>query len=284
MSLVNMNSLISNARNKGRGLGSFSVCNMEMVIGAIRAAEELDTPIIIQIAEGRLKNAPLEYMGPMMVEAARKSKVDIAVHLDHAGKLDVLNKALEYGFTSVMIDGSTHPFEENVHMTKEAIDLASKYGAGVEAELGLVGKNEEGTVDYGVKYTDPDAARRFCEETKVDALAIAIGNAHGNYPVAPRLAFDVLKQISQRVDTPLVLHGGSGISDADFQEAIRNGITKINIFTASLNGLMKKTKEYIESDRPQDFFTLSSEMALGVYETVKHHIRVFNMEIIKNIG
>ena len=166
--------------------------NMEMVRGAVQAAEELNTPIILQIAEVRLPNSPLELMGPMMIQAAKEASVDIAVHLDHGLTMETVKKALELGFTSVMFDGSRKPFEENISCTREVVELAKQYGATVEAELGLVGGSEDGKSDHGIRCTDPEDAVVFCEKTGVDALAVAIGNAHGDYPVAPQLAFDVL--------------------------------------------------------------------------------------------
>ena len=211
MALVSMKTLLQQAQRENRGCGAFSVGNMEMVMGAIRAAEEMNTPIILQIAEVRLKHSPLHLMGPMMIQAAREASVDVAVHLDHGLTLETVKEALQMGFTSVMLDASTLPFEENIEKTRQVVELAAAYGATVEAELGLVGGSEDGSCDHGIRCTDPNDAAVFVERTGIDALAVAIGNAHGNYPVAPTLAFDVLKQIQERVDIPLVLHGGSGI-------------------------------------------------------------------------
>ena len=246
MALVKMKDLLRRAEEKNIGCGAFSVGNMEMVRGAIRAAEELDTPIILQIAEVRLKNSPLHLMGPMMVQAAKEAKVDVAVHLDH-------------GLT----------FET-------VVETARKYGATVEAELGLVGGSEDGSCDHGIRCTDPDDAVVYARETGIDALAVAIGNAHGNYPVAPTLAFDVLEKIHERVDIPLVLHGGSGITDKDFQKAISLGIRKVNIATASFNSLTAHVEKYMESTDKHNFFDLNEAMVQGTYENVKKHILVFN--------
>ena len=235
MALVTMKKLLEQAVKENRGVGAFSVGNMEMVKGALQAAEELDTPIILQIAEVRLPHSPLALMGPMMVQAAKEAKVDVAVHLDHGLTMETVKKALELGFTSVMYDSSTYPFEENMARTREVAGLAKKYGATVEAELGLVGGSEDGSCDHGIRCTDPEDAKVFCENTGIDALAVAIGNAHGNYPVAPTLAFDVLEEIDRKTEIPLVLHGGSGITDEDFRRAISLGIVKVNIATASFN-------------------------------------------------
>lgn len=276
MALVKMKDLLRRAEEKNIGCGAFSVGNMEMVRGAIRAAEELDTPIILQIAEVRLKNSPLHLMGPMMVQAAKEAKVDVAVHLDHGLTFETVDKALELGFTSVMLDASTLPFEENIARVKAVVEKARKYGATVESELGLVGGSEDGSCDHGIRCTDPDDAVVYARETGIDALAVAIGNAHGNYPVASTLAFDVLEKIHEKVDIPLVLHGGSGITDKDFQKAISLGIRKVNIATASFNSLTAHVEKYMESTDKHNFFDLNEAMAQGTYENVKKHILVFN--------
>ena len=276
MALVKMKDLLRRAEEKNIGCGAFSVGNMEMVRGAIRAAEELDTPIILQIAEVRLKNSPLHLMGPMMVQAAKEAKVDVAVHLDHGLTFETVDKALELGFTSVMLDASTLPFEENIARVKAVVEKARKYSATVEAELGFVGGSEDGSCDHGIRCTDPDDAVVYARETGIDALAVAIGNAHGNYPVAPTLAFDVLEKIHEKVDIPLVLHGGSGITDKDFQRAISLGIRKVNIATASFNSLTAHVEKYMESTDKHNFFDLNDAMVQGTYENVKKHILVFN--------
>lgn len=276
MALVKMKDLLKRAEEKNIGCGAFSVGNMEMVKGAICAAEELNTPIILQIAEVRLKNSPLHLMGPMMVQAAKEAKVDVAVHLDHGLTFETVDKALELGFTSVMLDASTLPFEENIAKVKTVVEKARKYGATVEAELGLVGGSEDGSCDHGIRCTDPDDAVVYARETGIDALAVAIGNAHGNYPVAPTLAFDVLEKIHEKVDIPLVLHGGSGITDKDFQRAISLGIRKVNIATASFNSLTAHVEKYMASTDKHNFFDLNEAMVQGTYENVKRHILVFN--------
>lgn len=281
MALVKMKDLLKRAEEKNIGCGAFSVGNMEMVKGAIRAAEELETPIILQIAEVRLKNSPLHLMGPMMVQTAKEAKVDVAVHLDHGLTFETVDKALELGFTSVMLDASTLPFEENIAKVKTVVEKAQKYGATVEAELGLVGGSEDGSCDHGIRCTDPDDAVVYARETGIDALAVAIGNAHGNYPVAPTLAFDVLEKIHEKVDIPLVLHGGSGITDKDFQRAISLGIRKVNIATASFNSLTAHVEKYMASTDKHNFFDLNEAMVQGTYENVKRHILVFNEQYQK---
>ena len=275
MSLVKMTEVLEWAEKNNCAVGAFSVGNMEMVIGAVRAAEEMNTPIILQIAEKRMQQSPMHLMAPMMVSAAKNAKVPVAVHLDHGLTMDCIKNALEYGFTSVMLDGSLLPFEENIELTRQVRAEADKYGATVEAELGVVGGNEGDSAKHEIMCTDPEKALEFCEKTGIDCLAVAIGNAHGNYPVLPELRFDVLEEIYGKVDTPLVLHGGTGITDEMFKRAISLGIRKINIATASFDSLANKAKEYTSTAEKPDYFTLSPDMASAVCENIKKHIKIF---------
>lgn len=279
MALVRMSTLLKRARENGTGCGSFSVYSMEALMGTVKAAVELKTPVVLQLAEARFKTAPLELMGPMMISAAREAEVDVAVHLDHGRSMEVVKKALDMGFTSVMYDGSALPFENNVADCRMVKTMAEAYDADVEAELGLVGRSEGGDHDYGIQCTVPEDAKIFMDRTDVNALAVAIGNQHGNYSSAPKLRFDILRDIHQIIpDVHLVLHGGSGITDADFQECIRNGITKVNIATAVLNGMMDQASKYFAREKTPTYYEANRKMVAGACEVVKHHIKVFNME------
>lgn len=274
--LVSMKKLLKRAEKENSAVGAFSVGNMEMIMGVIKAAEEMNTPVVLQIAEKRLKNSPFELMAPMMVNAAAEAKVDIAVHLDHGLTFECVYKALQYGFTSVMLDCSLKSFDENVMYTRDVVRLAENFSACVEAELGVVGGNEGDTEEHIISCTDPEAAKSFCEKTGIDALAVAIGNAHGNYPVLPELRFDVLEKIHNRTCVPLVLHGGTGITEEMFQKAISLGIRKINIATASFDALTAFARDYLSCSEKPDYFSLSEKMVQGVYENVKRHINIFN--------
>lgn len=275
MSLVTMDMLVNRAWAEGSCIPAFNVGSLEMIRGAIRAAEELNKPIIIQIAERLLKYSPLEYIGPAMVNAAKEAKVDVAVNMDHSSSFDVIERALELGFTSVMYDGSTDPYEDNVSGTRRAYELARRYGASVEGELGLVGGSEDGLSDHGIKCTNPDLAHDFCEKTGVSALAVAIGNAHGDYPVAPELAFDILEEINHKAGKPLVLHGGSDLTDDDFRKAVSLGIAKINIGTASFKNVTGFAANYLAREGKHDYFGLNTAMTQGMYENALRHIKVF---------
>lgn len=280
MSLVTLKELVKRAEKKKIAVGAFSVGNMEMILGAIKTAEEMETPIIIQIAEVRLPTSPLEIIGPMMVAAAENSTIDICVHLDHGLNYETVEKALELGFSSVMLDASLLSLEDNIALTKRVVAVAREYGASVEAELGIVGGNEGDGKAHNIQCTNPVDAVKFCNETDIDALAVAIGNAHGHYKVTPELRLDVLKIIDDCCDTPLVLHGGTGITPEIFQECIKNGIRKVNIATASFDAVKNAAKNVSAQDGA-NYFKLSQAMAYAVYENVKKHIKIFNMQNLK---
>ncbi len=275
MSLVNMKDLLQKAKEGNYAVGSFSVANMEMILGIVKAAEEMNSPIILQIAEVRLNHSPLEIIGPAMLAAAKNAKVPVAVHLDHGTSLECIKKALELGFTSVMFDGSHLPLEENIRMTKEVISLAKDYGAAVEAEIGCVGGSEDGSVDIAMRCTSPEQAVLFRKETGVDALAIAIGNAHGFYKEAPQLRFDILEAVADSVDVPLVLHGGTGIEPEDFIKCHQKGIKKINIATATFAASESKVREGYEKGEIKGYYDLHQREIAGAYENAKKHIEIF---------
>lgn len=272
--LCSMKELLKDAEEHNRAVGAFSVYSMEMLKGIVQAAEEMETPIILQIAESRFPYAPFEIMAPAMRKIAELSKVKMAVHLDHGLHIETIQKALDYGFTSVMLDASSHPLAENIQMTQQVIEMAKKYGASVETEIGCVGGNE-GMGNVKDNYTHPEDVTALLNEADVDALAIAIGNAHGNYKKAPDLQFDLLEQIHREHEVPLVLHGGSGISYQDFRKTIDRGIRKINIATANLNALTKAVQEAV-NENTESYFKISEKMTQKVCECTKEHIYVFN--------
>lgn len=276
--LVNMKELLEAGENGNYAVGSFSVANMEMVLGALQAAEELNAPIILQIAEVRLKQSPLALIGPLMVAAAEQSELPVAVHFDHGKTVQKIREALDIGFTSVMFDGSHLPLEENIRQTKEIADIAAEYGAALEAEIGCVGGSEDGSEEIAMHCTRPEDARRFAQETGADALAVAIGNAHGNYKSAPNLRFDILEEIERLVDVPLVLHGGTGISDADFVRCAHTGIRKINIATATFDRVEHTVRACYKESAIDGYYDLQAAEVRGAYENVSRHIRIFGTQ------
>ncbi|MEY2193881.1 class II fructose-bisphosphate aldolase [Neobacillus sp. BF23-41] len=272
MTLVKMKDILAHAEENQYGVGAFSVANIEMVMGAIRAAEELRSPLILQIAEVRLKHSPLNIIGPAMVAAAKAATVPVAVHFDHGLTEEKIQEALEIGFSSIMYDGSHHPLEKNIAETKKMASIACEYGATVEAEIGQVGGSEDGSVDLEVLITSTEEAKRFAAETGIDALAIAIGNAHGMYKGEPNLRFDRLEEINGELDIPLVLHGGSGISGNDFRTCIRHGIRKINVATATFNTVV----EMVNVQTPfKDYFSYHDSVIEAAGENVKRHMEMF---------
>lgn len=276
--LVNMRDLLAEAQKGNYAVGSFSVANMEMVLGVLEAARELSAPVILQIAEVRLKQSPLELIGPLMVAAAKEAKTPVAVHFDHGKTVEMIQKALDIGFTSVMFDGSHLPLEENIAQTQNIVSLARGYSAATEAEIGCVGGSEDGSEDIAINCTKPEDAVRFAAETAVDALAVAIGNAHGNYKSAPKLRFDILEECAQRVSAPLVLHGGTGISPEDFSRCARTGIKKINIATATFDSVENTVRRCYNDNRIAGYYDLQAAEVQGAYENAKRHILIFGTD------
>lgn len=275
MPLVKMKGILEAAELGEYAVGAFSVANMEMIKAAVKAAEELHSPLILQIAEVRLKHSPLHLIGPMMVEAAKNSTMPIAVHFDHGLGKKMIREALELGFSSVMYDGSHHPIERNIEETNKISALASEYGATVEAEIGQVGGSEDGSEDIDILITALDDAIRFSEETNIDALAVAIGNAHGVYKNTPNLRIDRLEEIHRELKIPLVLHGGSGLSQTDFRTCIHHGIRKINVATSTFNHVVKA----VNREAPfADYYTYHERIVEAAYENIKNHIKIFQSD------
>jgi fructose-bisphosphate aldolase, class II len=235
--LVNFKDTLIPAMRGKYAVGLFNAVNMELARGIIAAAEETRSPVIMGTAEVLLPFGPLEDVANLIVPMARRARVPVVVHYDHGLTAEKCVEALKLGFSSIMYDCSTDGYEENVRKTKEMAYIAHCFGATIEAELGHVG-DAEGSVEGDSRlddpagfYTDPDQALDFVERTGVDALAIAVGTAHGHYKFKPKLDFDRISRIASLVGIPLVLHGGSGLSDGDFKAAIARGIAKVNIFT-----------------------------------------------------
>lgn len=264
-----MRQLLSDAGKDGRAVGAFSVSCLESIQGVILAAEETNTPVILQVAEVRLPYSPLALIGPAMLGAARQASVPVAVHLDHGMTINCIKAALDIGFTSVMIDGSTLSLDENIALTKQVVDIARPYNAAVEAEVGRVGRTESGE-DAPPLCAEPTDALRFIRETEVDALAVAIGNAHGIYEGTPKLRFYVLEKIREESALPLVLHGGTGICDADYRRCISLGMHKINIATAIFQALKNAAQG------AGDYFAMSGRMTEAARAVARRHMDVFS--------
>ena len=229
--LVNMNQVLIPAKKGKYAVGLFNAVNLELARGIIAAAESLRSPVIMGTAEVLLPYGPLEEVSYYLLPMAKKASVPVVIHLDHGLKKETCLKALELGFSSIMYDCSTDSYEDNVAKVREMAEIAHSYGATIEGELGHVGDTDDNSGDPSKFYTDPLVAKDFVEKTGVDALAIAVGTAHGAYKFPPKLDFERIRTIAGTVNVPLVLHGGSGLTDSDFNRAIHEGISKVNIFT-----------------------------------------------------
>jgi fructose-bisphosphate aldolase class II len=229
--LANLNDVLLPAKKGKYAVGLFNTVNLELARGVIEAAEELRSPVIIGTAEILLPFGPLQNLADLLIPMAKRASVPVVVHLDHGLREETCKDALRLGFSSIMYDCSTADYDTNVSNLQKMTELAHNAGATIEAELGHVGDNDGSDNDPSKYYTVPEQAKDFIDRTRADALAIAVGTAHGAYKFPPKLDFERIGQIAEIIDTPLVLHGGSGLTDDDFRMAVSRGISKINIFT-----------------------------------------------------
>ena len=272
--LVNLKDILKIAQTEKMAIGSFNTPNMTALKAVISAAEELDRPVILMHAQlhEEMGLCKMEEITPVMLMFAKKAKVPVCVHLDHGTDLDYVRRGLELGFTSVMYDGSTLPTAENIANTRIAVAKAREYNASVEAEIGSMGAREGGGGNDTSIYTDPDAAVAFVNKTGIDALACAFGTAHGFYKDAPKLDFERLSKIDSLIDVPIVMHGGSGVSEADYREVIKRGVRKINYYTymAKAGGEAISNKEYTQ------FHDALLDAEKAMKENVKKAVSIFS--------
>ena len=274
MRFVSTEKLLHNAQANGYAVGAFNVFNMESLQAVAQVAEEEKAPVIIMCEQRDIGFAGINYLYHLALAALADATVPIALHLDHGKDPDVVKQGIYTGFSSVMIDGSSMPFEDNIRLTREIVKVAHAQGVTVEAELGHVGgAGAEGINDDSV-YTNPLLAAEFVQRTAVDSLAVAIGTAHGVYVEVPKLDFERLEEISQRVAIPLVLHGGSGTPDDDLQRAISLGICKINVGT---DIRMQFMAAFVESKAAgaKDVRDALSPARAVMKEVIRDRIRVF---------
>lgn len=229
--LIGLKEILGLAEEKNCAVGAFNTPNLECINAVIAAAEKKNVPVILMHAQIHGSVSPLHKIGPVMVQAAKAADVPVCVQLDHGETLACVEQALKLGFTGIMYDGSTLPYEENLANTKAAVAMAKEYGAGTEAELGALASREGGAASAGPVYTDPDQAAAFAAETGIDALAPSFGTAHGIYRAKPVLDLELVKTVAKKTGLPLVMHGGSGVSPEDYRTGIRNGIRKINYYS-----------------------------------------------------
>jgi fructose-bisphosphate aldolase class II len=269
-----MKEILNDAQQKKYGVGYYNTINLEMVRSCIRAAESENSPIIIGTAQVLLSYSDYSWLAPMLINAASNAKVPVAVHLDHAYNFDVIMKAMQMGFGSVMFDGSSLEYEENVRCSAKIAEIAHSIGVGLECELGKVGGLDEGggTPEENV-YTDPRVAKDFITRTNADFLAVSIGTTHGVYLETPKLDFNRLADIRHNVNEPLVLHGGSGLSNADFKKCIEGGICKINIYTDLITAASECIQNNNEKLAYPDLMKATED---AMYQVVVDKIRLFD--------
>ena len=280
--LVNLKEILKIAEADRSAIGMFNATGFDSLQAVIGAAEELNKPVIIAHAEVHNVYNDVSMVGPAMVAAAQNAKVPVCVHLDHGTSLAMVYKALRLGFTSVMMDASALPYEENLRLTKMITEAAHAMNVSVEAELGRLVTGEAGSGEemVGAKaedfYTRPEEAEAFCGATGIDALAIAFGTAHGFYSAQPKLDFDVIKNCAKTTGLPLVMHGGSGVSEEGFKKAIENGIRKINYYSYMSKAGYMAAKAVIESGSTNYLHDVEYAAMQAMKEDVKKAIKVFS--------
>ncbi|MCL2336325.1 MAG: class II fructose-1,6-bisphosphate aldolase [Firmicutes bacterium] len=278
MALVPISDLLKDAEAGGYAVGAFNCNNMEIVQAIATAAQEERSPVIMQASQGAIKYAGIEYITAMANMAASMIDVPVALHLDHGTSFEQTMRCIRSGFSSVMIDGSKLPLEENIALTKQVLAVARAVGVSVEAELGKIGGTEDDihVNEADAYFTDPEEAKRFVEETGVDALAIAIGTAHGRYKGEPKLDFARLEKIRALVNIPIVLHGSSGVPEQAIREAIRLGVRKVNIDTNIREAFVGACRKVL-ADKPDEIDprnVLGPARAAAV-EIIREKIRIF---------
>ena len=279
-----MKEILENARENHYAAGAFDCTSLESVMAITEAAEEMNAPVILQFAESHEHLIPLDVIGPIMVRMAERSKIPTAVHLDHGTSLEICKKAAELGFNAVMIDASAKEYEENCALTRKVVEFAHKNNISVEAELGHIftsksGASEGDDSNYSESeaYTDPQMARDFIEKTDVDALAIAFGTAHGIYTEKPKLDLLRISQIKAAKDIPYVMHGGSGLLEDEYNQAVANGICKINYYTYMSLAGGKEAAEYLKNIEGKNIYfeSIAKVGTEAMKQDVKKAIRLF---------
>ncbi|SHE97610.1 fructose-bisphosphate aldolase, class II [Seinonella peptonophila] len=278
MPLVSMNHFLPRAKAEGFAVGQFNMNNLEYVQAIIEAGKEEKSPLIFGASEGAIRYMGLHNVVALARVAAEESGLPVALHLDHGSNFEMVMKCIQAGFSSVMFDGSHHPFEENIRLTKKVVEAAHAVGVSVEGELGTIGGVEDDLVvaDEDATIANPDEAIRFWEETKVDAMAIAVGTAHGMYKGEPKIRYEVIEKVSKAIEAPIVLHGGSGVPDESITRAISLGVGKINVNTENQVASTAVIRQLLDQDEdmidPRKYLGPARE---AIKETVRGKMRLF---------
>ena len=283
--LVTLNETLKLAEEKNIALGGFNITNLESLRSVLGAAEKLQLPVALMFAQIHAHMIPLSLIGPAIVRCAEEADIPVTAHLDHGADLDYLKQALDMGFTSIMYDGSQLPYEENLENTCKAVELAAQYGASVEAELGTMGKREIGDGSSGGEkgntkiYTDPELAAQFIRESGIDALACSFGTTHGIYLTKPKLDLDIVRRIRELTNGfPIVMHGGSGVSEEDYRRCIAAGVRKINYFTymdKAGGSAAKAFADNVEDGKPVFFSDVINAAQEAMEADVARTLKIF---------
>lgn len=276
MALVNSNKILLDAREGRYAVGNFDTPDGDTLRGVIKAAEELNAPVILAYAEAFEELSPMERFVPWMISEAKLSGVPVCVHLDHGRSLEYIKKAVDSGFTSVMLDASDKPLDENIEFTKRVVEMCKLFDISVEAELGHVGGLEGYAYgeDDDIAYTNVEEAVRFVKETGVNSLAVSIGTVHGVYKSAPKLNIERLKELRAAVPIPLVMHGGSGLTDDDFKEVVKYGICKANIYT----DLLLKACDALKANQNEHYIKISESVIGAVKSETEKKMKLFSCD------
>ncbi|MGR5144010.1 class II fructose-bisphosphate aldolase [Photobacterium sp. DNB23_23_1] len=283
MALVTLKEVLAHAKENKYAVGSFNAVDFNLLRGLIAAAEEEKSPIIINLGQGQFRLTPPELIAPTMVKMAQEASIPVVLHLDHGKDVETCIRALRLGFSSIMYDGSALSFEENLKNTQDVIRFAKYYGASVEAEIGKVGNTETGDEEEVQvvqeqtedQLTKPEEAKAFADgATDLDALAVAFGTAHGLYHGEPKLDFDRLREINKSIDVPLVMHGGSGLDDSVYRDAIACGVCKINYFTNMSHDVGKQVQAMLNA---KDEAYYHDTILYAIEATKQHAARIMQV-------
>lgn len=275
--LTSLKTALEFAEAHSCAIAAVNTPTFEALTATVHVAEKHDVPVILAHAQSHEPLSPIEEIGPAMLSVARRSSAPCVVHVDHGVDLDYVATGLKLGFNSVMLDGSTLPYEENVARTREAVQLAARFGAGVEGELGVMTGNENGDPDQGTAdealYTDPEVARDFVERTGVACLAASFGTVHGLYHRDPHLDFDLVARLRAAAGVPIVMHGGSGLRPEEYRRCIDNGVRKINYYTYSAKAGLDSARRFLDSGTEVFTYTEVTKAATeGIEEDVDRFV------------
>lgn len=278
MRLMPMTSLLADAKEKHYAVGQFNINNLEFTQAIIETAAQEQSPVILGVSEGALRYMGLEFTVAMAKAAADKYDIPVVLHLDHGSNFAVVMQCIRAGFSSVMFDGSHHSLAENIALTRKIVEIAHSVGVSVEGELGTIGGTEDdlSVADKDVQFAKTDEAIRFWEKTGVDALALAVGTAHGMYRGEPHIRYDIIKTVSEKIAVPIVLHGGSGVPDESVRRAIANGVGKVNVNTENQVACTETIRKILNANPdmidPRKYMGTAKE---AMKEVIRTKIRLF---------